>query len=92
MLDVGELVADPVGRCALRDDALGGRPHQKDRLREEVRANAGQLRDFRVPAGVITEPGLRQNIDVALQYLESWLRGQGCVAIYNLIATRGRAI
>ena len=38
-----------------------------------------------MPAGKITEAGLRRNIDVALQYLESWLRGNGCVPIYNLM-------
>ena len=25
------------------------------------------------------------NIDIGLQYLESWLRGNGCVPIYNLM-------
>ena len=38
-----------------------------------------------IPTGSITEAGLRRNIDVALQYLESWLRGNGCVPIYNLM-------
>jgi len=38
-----------------------------------------------VPGGNITEAGLRWNIDVGLQYLESWLRGSGCVPIYNLM-------
>ena len=38
-----------------------------------------------VPAGDITEQGLRWNIDVGLQYVHSWLRGQGCVPIYNLM-------
>ncbi len=38
-----------------------------------------------VPQGRITEGGLRRNIDVALQYIESWLRGNGCVPIYNLM-------
>ncbi len=38
-----------------------------------------------VPQGAITESGLRANIDVSLRYLESWLRGLGCVAIYNLM-------
>jgi len=38
-----------------------------------------------IPKGRITEAGLRRNIDVALQYLESWLRGNGCVPIYNLM-------
>jgi len=38
-----------------------------------------------VPTGDITEAGLRWNIDVGLQYLDSWLRGSGCVPIYNLM-------
>jgi malate synthase len=38
-----------------------------------------------IPTGRITEPGLRRNVDVALQYIESWLRGNGCVPIYNLM-------
>jgi malate synthase len=38
-----------------------------------------------VPAGEITEQGLRWNIDVGLQYVHSWLQGQGCVPIYNLM-------
>jgi malate synthase len=38
-----------------------------------------------VPAGEITEAGLARNIDVGLQYLASWLRGNGCVPIYNLM-------
>ena len=37
------------------------------------------------PKGDITEEGLRWNIDVGLQYLHSWLRGLGCVPIYNLM-------
>jgi malate synthase len=38
-----------------------------------------------VPDGDITEAGLRWNIDVGLQYVDSWLRGLGCVPIYNLM-------
>ena len=40
---------------------------------------------LKVPAGDITEGGLRWNVDVGLQYLHSWLRGSGCVPIYNLM-------
>ena len=65
--------------------ALSTRPHQKDRLREEVSVSAEQLRDFRVPQGTLSEKGLRHNISVALQYIEAWLRGNGAVAIYNLM-------
>ncbi len=38
-----------------------------------------------VPRGRITAAGVRRNIDVALQYLQSWLSGNGCVPIYNLM-------
>ncbi len=67
------------------DKLLGSKPHQKERLREEVRITAEQLLDFRIPGGAITEAGLRNNISVAIQYLESWLQGIGAVAIYNLM-------
>jgi malate synthase len=46
---------------------------------------AEQLRDFRVPGGAVTEAGLRLNINVGILYIESWLRGTGAVAIYNLM-------
>ena len=39
----------------------------------------------RIPCGVITEEGFRQNVRVGLQYVESWLRGVGCVPLYNLM-------
>jgi len=38
-----------------------------------------------LPQGEITEDGLARNIDVGLQYLAAWLRGNGCVPIYNLM-------
>jgi malate synthase len=40
---------------------------------------------LQIPVGHITEAGLRRNISVALQYMESWLRGNGCVPIFNLM-------
>ena len=40
---------------------------------------------LKAPEGDITEAGLRWNIDVGLQYLHSWLKGSGCVPIYNLM-------
>ena len=42
-------------------------------------------------SGKITEAGIRGNISVGLQYMESWLRGQGCVPINNVRSrARGR--
>jgi malate synthase len=38
-----------------------------------------------VPRGRLTEAGFMRNIDIALRYIESWLRGYGCVPIYNLM-------
>jgi malate synthase len=67
------------------DRALGDKPHQKECLREDVAVNGGELVNFTVPGGEITEAGLRQNISVAILYLESWLRGTGAVAIFNLM-------
>jgi malate synthase len=58
-------------------------PNQIDRKREEVRVTAQDL--LAVPTGEITEDGLRLNVDVGIQYLESWLGGNGCVPIYNLM-------
>jgi malate synthase len=67
------------------DSVLKGRPHQKERLREEVCVSAKDLLNFHIPDGHITEAGLRLNINVSLQYLDSWLRGSGAVGIYNLM-------
>ena len=62
-----------------------GKAHQKERKREEVRVEARELQDTRVPRGTITENGMRNNISVALQYLASWLSGNGAAAIFNLM-------
>ncbi len=67
------------------DKVLGRRPNQVERLREEVEVAAADLLDVRVPDGEITEEGVRGNVSVGLRYLESWLRGTGAVAIYNLM-------
>jgi len=52
-------------------------------LREDVKVTASDL--LAVPEGEITAAGLRANVDIGVQYLESWLRGVGCVPIYNLM-------
>src|SRR5213596_4282506 len=57
--------------------------HQLAVLRDDVQVSPRDL--LTVPDGEITEAGLRTNIDVGIQYLESWLRGVGCVPIYNLM-------
>jgi malate synthase len=65
------------------DKVLGDKPNQLGRQREDVSVTAAQL--VEVPKGTITEEGLRMNIRVAIQYLEAWLGGLGCVPLYNLM-------
>jgi malate synthase len=67
------------------DRVLGRRPNQVARLREDVSVAARDLLDAGVAGGAITAAGLRNNVSVALQYLESWLRGTAAVAIFNLM-------
>jgi malate synthase len=40
---------------------------------------------YELPKGAITEAGLRANIRVGVQYIGAWLRGNGCVPLYNLM-------
>ena len=58
-------------------------PNQVSKLREDVTINAADL--LLVPEGDITEEGLRLNVRVGIQYIEAWLRGNGCVPLYNLM-------
>lgn len=58
-------------------------PNQIAKKREDVHVTAADL--LAMPEGTITETGLRTNISVSLQYMESWLRGSGCVPINNLM-------
>ncbi len=64
-------------------DRIMPQPNQVDNLREDVTITAADL--LEVPEGAITEAGLRNNISVSLQYLASWLDGNGCVPIFNLM-------
>jgi malate synthase len=65
-------------------DAVMKTPNQIDRKREDVQITAADLLKFG-PEKPITEDGLRTNVSVGVQYLESWLRGSGCVPIFNLM-------
>ncbi|HEY6746526.1 MAG TPA: malate synthase A [Mycobacteriales bacterium] len=67
------------------DSVLGDKPNQLDRTREDVHVTAEQLLDVAATPGEVTEAGLRNDISVGIQYLESWLRGGGAVAIFNLM-------
>ena len=67
------------------DAALGDRPNQLARQRDDVSVSAADLLAVSKTPGTITEAGLRNNISVGLQYLTSWLGGNGAVAIFNLM-------
>jgi malate synthase len=64
-------------------DQLMPQANQIARKRQDVHVTAADL--LKVPEGPITEAGLRQNVNVGIGYLEAWLRGMGCVPLYNLM-------
>ena len=67
------------------DGVLGDRPNQLDRLREDVSVSAADLLSVDKTPGEITEAGLRNNVSVGLQYIATWLGGNGAVGIFNLM-------
>ena len=67
------------------EKTLGKAPHQKYRNKEETTILPHALLDFKIPDGKITEAGLRNNVSVALQYLNFWLEGTGAAAIHSLM-------
>jgi malate synthase len=67
------------------DAVLGDRPNQVDRRRDDVDVSAAQLLDAASAGDDITEEGLRSDVNVGIQYISSWLRGNGAAAIYNLM-------
>jgi malate synthase len=74
----------PIAQASF-DAVLGERPHQKDRLREDVHVTAAQLLDIASLDARPTYEGLRNAVQVGIRYIEAWLRGQGAVAIFNLM-------
>ena len=71
----------PIARAEF--DAVMPGLNQIERKREDVHVTAADL--IEVPAGPRTEAGLRQNIAVGIGYIEAWLRGIGCVPLFNLM-------
>jgi malate synthase len=67
------------------DEVLGGRDNQLSWRGQDVRPSARDLLDVAVPGGEITAAGLRTNVAVGIEYLESWLRGVGAAALHNLM-------
>ncbi len=72
----------PVARAVF--DRVMSTPNQIHRKREDVCVKTADLLAF-APQGPITEAGLRTDIDVSLRYMGSWLAGNGCVPINNLM-------
>ena len=67
------------------DEVLGDRPHQVDKQRDDVEPSADALFDVSSTPGDRTEEGLRSNVNVGIQYISSWLRGNGAAGIYGLM-------
>jgi malate synthase len=63
---------------------LGDKPNQFEKQRPDVLVTAAELLNFQ-PEAPITEAGLRMNINVGIHYLGTWLAGNGCVPIHNLM-------
>jgi malate synthase len=57
--------------------------NQIDKQLPDFHVTAADL--LQVPEGTITEAGVRQNVAVGLGYVEAWLRGIGCVPLFNLM-------
>ena len=64
-------------------DRLMPGPNQIDRPSDDLDITASDL--LQAPTGQITESGLKQNVAVGLGYVEAWLRGIGCVPLFNLM-------
>jgi malate synthase len=67
------------------DKVLGDRPNQVDRRRDDVNVGADDLLNVKATPGDITEEGLRSDVNVGIQYISSWLRGNGAAGIYGLM-------
>jgi malate synthase len=67
------------------DAVLGDRPNQVDRRRDDVTVGAAELLDVPSTPGDVTEEGVRGNVQVGIEYIASWLGGNGAVAINNLM-------
>ncbi|MBG6085076.1 malate synthase A [Zhihengliuella flava] len=74
----------PVAREVF-DGVLGSAPNQRDRTREDVTPDDAALLNIAGTQGLITETGVRSNIAIGIRYIESWLRGNGAVALQNLM-------
>jgi len=81
----GTWVAHPA-LVPIAREAFGSRmsgPNQLSVTRDDFQTTAADL--LRLPTGPRTEEGVRHNVRVGVRYLEAWLRGVGCVPLYDLM-------
>jgi malate synthase len=81
----GTWVAHP-GLVQIAADAFAKHmkaPNQIDKQLPDYKVSVEDM--LKVPKGTVTEEGLRWNVRVGVDYLEAWLRGHGCVPLYNLM-------
>jgi malate synthase len=64
---------------------IGERPNQVSRQREDVVVSAAELLDASSAGSDCTDEGLRNDVNVGIQYISSWLRGNGAAAIFNMM-------
>ncbi len=64
-------------------DRLMPAKNQRDKKREEVNVTAADL--VKMHQGTVTETGVRNNINVSIQYTANWLNGLGCVPLFNMM-------
>ena len=74
---------DRDGASSTRSSATA--PTRSTRQRDDVDVGAAELLDVAATPGAITEAGLRNNVNVGIQYISSWLRGNGAAGIYGLM-------
>jgi malate synthase len=67
------------------DAVLGAKPNQIEKQRPEVQVSGADLLSVKATPGEVTEAGVRLNVSVGIQYIASWLSGNGAAAINNLM-------
>jgi malate synthase len=64
---------------------LGDEPNQVSKQRDDVSVEAAELLDAASAGDEYTDEGLRNDVNVGIQYISSWLRGNGAAAIFNMM-------
>ncbi len=67
------------------DKVMGNSPNQRNKLRDDVVVSDRNLTYIKIEGAVVTEAGVRGNIQVAIQYIERWISGVGAAALHNLM-------